>query len=140
MCGRSACALLHAAPSGVILPHNYPPSRGDLHRSCLLVDCDHARWLTAKLRNSDHHGTTPAMPQASRRDCRSGRSAAMRRSSWSFFVAFLIAFLTLAPVLPASAEQSLSSHGISAADMDLSVDPGVDFYRYANGGWLDRAT
>src|SRR5215210_4955681 len=25
------------------------------------------------------------------------------------------------------------------ADMDLSVDPGADFYRYANGGWLDRA-
>jgi predicted metalloendopeptidase len=24
--------------------------------------------------------------------------------------------------------------------MDLSVDPGVDFYRYANGGWLDEAT
>lgn len=24
------------------------------------------------------------------------------------------------------------------ADMDLSVDPGQDFYRYANGGWLDR--
>ena len=25
------------------------------------------------------------------------------------------------------------------SDMDLSVDPAVDFYRYANGGWLDRA-
>ena len=23
-------------------------------------------------------------------------------------------------------------------DMDLSADPGVDFYRFANGGWLDR--
>ena len=24
--------------------------------------------------------------------------------------------------------------------MDLAVDPGVDFYRYANGGWLDRTS
>ncbi|MFT5051445.1 MAG: putative endopeptidase [Chlamydiales bacterium] len=24
-------------------------------------------------------------------------------------------------------------------DMDLSVDPGTDFYRHANGGWLDKA-
>ena len=26
---------------------------------------------------------------------------------------------------------------LSAADRDESVDPGVDFYRYANGGWID---
>lgn len=29
-------------------------------------------------------------------------------------------------------------HGIDLADMDLLVSPGVDFYRFANGGWLDR--
>ncbi len=27
--------------------------------------------------------------------------------------------------------------GLVAADRDESVDPGVDFYRYANGGWID---
>ena len=27
--------------------------------------------------------------------------------------------------------------GLVAADRDESVDPGVDFYRYANGAWLD---
>ncbi len=27
---------------------------------------------------------------------------------------------------------------ISRKNMDLSVKPGVDFFRYANGGWLDR--
>lgn len=28
--------------------------------------------------------------------------------------------------------------GLVAADRDESVDPGVDFYRYANGAWLDE--
>ena len=28
---------------------------------------------------------------------------------------------------------------LNAADRDPSVDPGVDFYRFANGGWLDVA-
>ncbi len=27
--------------------------------------------------------------------------------------------------------------GLPASDRDLTADPGVDFYRYANGGWLD---
>jgi putative endopeptidase len=31
-----------------------------------------------------------------------------------------------------------SSRGVQVSDMDLSVSPGDDFYRYANGGWLDR--
>ncbi len=26
----------------------------------------------------------------------------------------------------------------SVTNMDTSVDPGTDFYRYAVGGWLDR--
>jgi putative endopeptidase len=30
------------------------------------------------------------------------------------------------------------THGISGADMDTSVKPGEDFYRYANGAWLKR--
>ena len=29
-------------------------------------------------------------------------------------------------------------HGVDAANMDLSVKPGDDFYRYANGAWLAR--
>ncbi|HLZ93653.1 MAG TPA: M13 family metallopeptidase N-terminal domain-containing protein, partial [Candidatus Acidoferrum sp.] len=29
-------------------------------------------------------------------------------------------------------------HGIAAANMDTSVQPGDDFYDYANGGWLKR--
>ena len=26
---------------------------------------------------------------------------------------------------------------LNAADRDPAADPGVDFYRFANGGWLD---
>jgi len=31
-----------------------------------------------------------------------------------------------------------SRHGIAIANIDTSVKPGDDFYRYANGGWLAR--
>ena len=30
------------------------------------------------------------------------------------------------------------THGIVVANMDRSVKPGDDFYRYANGGWIRR--
>jgi putative endopeptidase len=30
------------------------------------------------------------------------------------------------------------THGIIVANMDRSVKPGDDFYRYANGGWIKR--
>lgn len=33
---------------------------------------------------------------------------------------------------------AVNGHGIDVEDMDLSVDPAEDFYRFANGGWLDR--
>ncbi|HEX8801469.1 MAG TPA: M13 family metallopeptidase N-terminal domain-containing protein, partial [Terriglobales bacterium] len=32
----------------------------------------------------------------------------------------------------------LETHGIVVANMDRSVKPGDDFYRYANGGWIKR--
>jgi len=34
--------------------------------------------------------------------------------------------------------QFTSSHGVQVSDMDPTISPGDDFYRYANGGWLDR--
>ncbi len=33
---------------------------------------------------------------------------------------------------------SAQTHGIAVTNMDRSVAPGDDFYRYANGGWIDR--
>jgi putative endopeptidase len=37
---------------------------------------------------------------------------------------------------PAPGEEA--EHGIRIEDMDLLTDPGEDFYRFSNGGWLDR--
>ena len=34
------------------------------------------------------------------------------------------------------AQQPLAS-GLDKANMDLSADPGTDFFRYAAGGWMD---
>lgn len=67
----------------------------------------------------------------------------MHKSVWvrirTSLVALAVAVTALSPLAPTSA-QELPGHGVTLADMDLSVDPGVDFYRYANGGWLDRTT
>lgn len=40
-------------------------------------------------------------------------------------------------VLPLHA-QSLSAHGVDLSTLDRSVKPDADFYRFANGGWLDK--
>src|SRR5688572_20596229 len=37
---------------------------------------------------------------------------------------------------PARAAPAIGSFGFDMASRDLSVDPGNDFFRYANGGWL----
>ncbi len=48
------------------------------------------------------------------------------------------AVMAQSPVASPVASPTVSTHGIQLADMDLSVDPAQDFYRYANGGWLAR--
>lgn len=63
----------------------------------------------------------------------------MFHRSRAALVALLAVFLAAAgagPVLAGSDQGTV--RGIDPADMDLTVDPGVDFYRFANGGWLDR--
>ena len=40
------------------------------------------------------------------------------------------------PAASPVAEEQL--HGIQIENLDLTVDPGDDFYQFANGGWLDR--
>lgn len=60
---------------------------------------------------------------------------AIRR--WSLLGLLVICSMLLATVAPVLAQDDVL-HGIDPADMDLSVDPREDFYRFANGGWLDR--
>jgi putative endopeptidase len=50
-----------------------------------------------------------------------------------------IALPVLAQTTPIATPVAASVHGIDLADMDLAVSPRDDFYRFANGGWLDRA-
>ena len=38
-------------------------------------------------------------------------------------------------MMPAVAATDITA-GVSRADMDLSVNPGDDFYEYAGGGWM----
>ena len=56
---------------------------------------------------------------------------------WSFLGPLFVAVMLLSSLAPVVAQEP-ETHGINPADMDLSVDPREDFYRFANGGWLDR--
>jgi putative endopeptidase len=66
------------------------------------------------------------------------------RWSWSrinaLLLALVIAIVAGSPLTAIVSAEEIGSHGVNSADMDFTVDPGVDFYRYANGGWLDRTT
>ena len=49
------------------------------------------------------------------------------------------ALLALSPLTAYSQDAPApETHGIVVADMDRSVKPGDDFYRYANGDWIKR--
>jgi putative endopeptidase len=53
--------------------------------------------------------------------------------------AILAGLMLIAPVMTAGGVLAQESgHGIDVQNMDLAVDPREDFYRFANGGWLDR--
>jgi putative endopeptidase len=59
-----------------------------------------------------------------------------QRSSRS--VAFVLTAL-LVPMMAAAADTANPpASDFLAANLDTSVDPGVDFFQYANGGWLKR--
>ncbi len=56
-----------------------------------------------------------------------------------FWPVFLTGLLLLAPAAPFGV--ALAQHpgyGIDVANMDLGISPREDFYRFANGGWLER--
>ena len=51
----------------------------------------------------------------------------------SLAIMFILLF-----VANAQESKNQGSHGIVVADMDRSVEPGENFYRYCNGAWLKR--
>ena len=59
----------------------------------------------------------------------------MLRALWPAVMAVLI--LT-APVATGAAVAQNPAYGIDPANLDFGVSPREDFYRFANGGWLDR--
>ena len=54
----------------------------------------------------------------------------------TLLVALLVALPPFAPVHAGGGGVA----GVQMADMDRTADPRNDFYRYANGGWLDRTS
>jgi putative endopeptidase len=63
------------------------------------------------------------------------------RALLTFVVALLFVSTVAQPVFATATPEAspiVSTTGIDLRDMDLSVDPADDFYRFANGGWLDR--
>lgn len=77
-----------------------------------------------------------------------------RLRRWSLLSALIVVLITLSTIAPVLAQdatpvaspaaqgspvaQTSGHHGVDPANMDPSVDPGDDFYRYATGGWQDR--
>src|SRR5256885_809064 len=57
-------------------------------------------------------------------------------SRLSMFVVVCVAIGTIAAY--AQEADAPPTHGVSLANMDRSVKPGDDFYRYANGDWIKR--
>ena len=61
----------------------------------------------------------------------------MTRRSATILAALLIT--TAAPAAAQTGHAKYGSWGVATADMDRSVKPGDDFYRYAEGTWLRTA-
>ena len=59
----------------------------------------------------------------------------MKKAS-QFYILFLLALLVSIPALSQEKLNAGTNKGITIEDMDLSVDPNVDFYRYSSGNWL----
>jgi putative endopeptidase len=60
-----------------------------------------------------------------------------RRLSWAALAACTA--VAVGPPLAAAAD-SAGVHGLDVAGIDRSIAPGDDFFRYANGRWLETAT
>lgn len=70
----------------------------------------------------------------------------MQWQRWRLLIALVVALTAISSIAPAvtafqatpQATPMASVAGIDTGNMDLTVDPGDDFYEYANGGWFDK--
>jgi len=60
------------------------------------------------------------------------------RFIFRFHRAFIAAALLALSPLAMNSQDAAKQHGIAVENMDPSVKPGDDFYRYANGDWIKR--
>ena len=60
------------------------------------------------------------------------------RFIFRFYRAFIAAALLALSPLAMNSQDAAKQHGIAVENMDPSVKPGDDFYRYANGDWIKR--
>jgi putative endopeptidase len=70
------------------------------------------------------------------------RSHAFNSGPASSAISYLVALALLAAAAHAQGTDAVTNppaaHGVAVANIDKSVKPGDDFYRYANGAWLAR--
>lgn len=62
----------------------------------------------------------------------------MKKLKWSAMALAAACTLSACQNQPSTENTNGEPAGISLADMDTTVSPADDFYRFANGGWLDR--
>ena len=62
----------------------------------------------------------------------------MKKLKWSALALAAVCTFSACQNQPSSEKTDAEPAGISLADMDTTVSPGDDFYRFANGGWLKR--
>lgn len=73
----------------------------------------------------------------------------MQWKRWRLLAALIATLMAVSTVMPAIASYQATPEsggatptaggpGIDPSNMDLSVDPGDDFYEFANGGWLEK--
>jgi hypothetical protein len=70
-------------------------------------------------------------------------SLAIRCCSWDSNPGIFVAFSWVAVFILAvlfTAASAGAAENVHEDDMDRSIKPGADFYRYANGGWLHKTT
>src|ERR1700746_3659901 len=61
------------------------------------------------------------------------------RATVCALVVLSLGFVFARAYVPARADVPAKAvHGIAVANMDLSVQPGDDFYHYANGAWIKK--